>query len=198
LHLKNLALGAVQATKRRSPAPGWPKTRTKRTLTDMIRHCRVVLMIVCRLVIFWQVVKSIDRQWAHTAERGSTVFAAIKCSSGWIHTTIAAALCIDRGRSRCGTTTVQPVLQCRRLSKNMHIYHFVLGVTWRNQYTARARGIWPLSRRRNRLIHRPGPFSSAMGNRAPGLDLPLVTGRFTAVTGLTGLDRLRYRPVTNR
>jgi hypothetical protein len=31
-----------------------------------------------------------------------------------------------------------------------------------------------------------------------GLDLPLVTGRFTAVTGLTGLDRLRYRPVTNR
>jgi hypothetical protein len=30
------------------------------------------------------------------------------------------------------------------------------------------------------------------------LDLPLVTGRFTAVTGLTGLDRLRYRPVTNR
>jgi hypothetical protein len=28
-----------------------------------------------------------------------------------------------------------------------------------------------------------------------GLDLPLVTGRFTAVTGL---DRLRYRPVTNR
>jgi hypothetical protein len=32
----------------------------------------------------------------------------------------------------------------------------------------------------------------------PGLDLPLVTGRFTAVTGLTGLDRLRYRPVTNR
>jgi hypothetical protein len=33
---------------------------------------------------------------------------------------------------------------------------------------------------------------------APGLDLPLVTCRFTAVTGLTGLDRLRYRPVTNR
>jgi hypothetical protein len=33
---------------------------------------------------------------------------------------------------------------------------------------------------------------------APGLDLPLVTGWFTAVTGLTGLDRLRYRPVTNR
>jgi hypothetical protein len=31
-----------------------------------------------------------------------------------------------------------------------------------------------------------------------GLDLPLVTGRFTAVAGLTGLDRLRYRPVTNR
>jgi hypothetical protein len=31
-----------------------------------------------------------------------------------------------------------------------------------------------------------------------GLDLPLVTGRFTAVTGLTGLDRLRYRPVTDR
>jgi hypothetical protein len=31
-----------------------------------------------------------------------------------------------------------------------------------------------------------------------GLDLPLVTGRFTAVTSLTGLDRLRYRPVTNR
>jgi hypothetical protein len=30
------------------------------------------------------------------------------------------------------------------------------------------------------------------------LDLPLVTGRFTAVTGLTGLDRLRYWPVTNR
>jgi hypothetical protein len=31
-----------------------------------------------------------------------------------------------------------------------------------------------------------------------GLDLPLVTGRFTAVTGLTGLDRLRYRLPTVR
>jgi hypothetical protein len=37
-----------------------------------------------------------------------------------------------------------------------------------------------------------------LGGSAAGLDLPLVTGRFTAVTGLTGLDRLRYRPVTNR
>jgi hypothetical protein len=28
--------------------------------------------------------------------------------------------------------------------------------------------------------------------------LPVVTGPVTVVTGLTGLDRLRYRPVTNR
>jgi hypothetical protein len=32
----------------------------------------------------------------------------------------------------------------------------------------------------------------------PGFTLPVVTGPVTAVTGLTGLDRLRYRPVTNR
>jgi hypothetical protein len=32
----------------------------------------------------------------------------------------------------------------------------------------------------------------------PGFTLPLVIGPVTAVTGLTGLDRLRYRPVTNR
>jgi hypothetical protein len=32
----------------------------------------------------------------------------------------------------------------------------------------------------------------------PGFTLLVVTGPVTAVTGLTGLDRLRYRPVTNR
>jgi hypothetical protein len=31
-----------------------------------------------------------------------------------------------------------------------------------------------------------------------GFTLLLVTRPVTAVTGLTGLDRLRYRPVTNR
>jgi hypothetical protein len=31
-----------------------------------------------------------------------------------------------------------------------------------------------------------------------GFTLPVVTGPVTAVTGLTGQDRLRYRPVTNR
>jgi hypothetical protein len=31
-----------------------------------------------------------------------------------------------------------------------------------------------------------------------GFTLPLVTGPVTAVSGLTGLDRLRYRLVTDR
>jgi hypothetical protein len=31
-----------------------------------------------------------------------------------------------------------------------------------------------------------------------GFTLPVVTGPVTAVTSFTGLDRFRYRPVTNR
>jgi hypothetical protein len=54
------------------------------------------------------------------------------------------------------------------------------------------------SHRRDRVFECVSGRSSCGCEIRPGLDLPLVTGRFTAVTGLTGLDRLRYRPVTNR
>jgi hypothetical protein len=43
LHLESLALGAVQATKRRSPAPrepGWPKNANQTHPTALLLHIR--------------------------------------------------------------------------------------------------------------------------------------------------------------